>query len=64
MERGFKPGTGFDQVYVKKNPDGSVAEYVIVEAKGLGATLSKNAKKGEQMSTSGSQHGERDGELK
>ncbi|WP_134496552.1 RHS repeat-associated core domain-containing protein [Microvirga pakistanensis] len=50
MVQGFKPGTGFDQVYVKKNPDGSVAEYVIVEAKGPGATLSKNAKKGEQMS--------------
>lgn len=50
MERGFQPGTGFDQVYVKRGPDGKVTEYVIVEAKGPGAELSTNAAKGKQMS--------------
>ncbi|MGH1485268.1 MAG: hypothetical protein ACRBCI_03540 [Cellvibrionaceae bacterium] len=48
--RGFEPGTGFDQVWAKRNPDGSVSEYMIVEAKGPGAKLSTNANKGKQMS--------------
>ncbi|XXT18670.1 RHS repeat-associated core domain-containing protein [Sorangium sp. So ce429] len=49
MVRGFKPGTGFDQVYVKRGKGGAVEEIVIVEAKGPGASLSKGAKKGDQM---------------
>jgi hypothetical protein len=48
--RGFEPGTGFDQVWVKRDADGNITEYMIVEAKGPGAKLSTNAQKGPQMS--------------
>ncbi|MCI0660518.1 MAG: DUF6531 domain-containing protein, partial [Acidobacteria bacterium] len=50
MVSGFAPGTGYDQVYVKRNSAGQVSEYMVVEAKGPGAELSTNAKKGPQMS--------------
>lgn len=44
---GFSAGTGIDQVWVAGKPPHT---YVIVEAKGPGATLSTNAAKGDQMS--------------
>ncbi len=47
---GFVPGTGFDQVYVKRDKNGKIEEYLIVEAKGPGAKLLKTKKKGLQMS--------------
>ena len=50
MVRGFETGPGFDQVYVKRAADGSIEEYIIVEAKGPGAKLGTKAKKGKQMS--------------
>ncbi len=50
MVSGFAPGTGYDQVYVKRNAAGEVTEYMVVEAKGPGAELSTKAKKGPQMS--------------
>ncbi|TAA47784.1 hypothetical protein [Corallincola spongiicola] len=50
MVRGFESGTGFDQVWVKRNVDGTVNEIIIVEAKGPGAKLGTKAKKGDQMS--------------
>jgi hypothetical protein len=43
----FTAGTGFDQLWYTGNPPD---EYVIVEAKGPGATLSTGAAKGDQMS--------------
>ncbi|WP_231621093.1 contractile injection system protein, VgrG/Pvc8 family [Pseudoalteromonas sp. NZS71] len=49
MELGFGPGPGFDQVWAKRDKDGNVLEYFIVEAKGPGAKLTKGAKKGDQM---------------
>ena len=51
LARGFASGTGYDQVYVRRNPDGTIAEIVIVEAKGPGAGLSTGAAKGDQMSS-------------
>jgi hypothetical protein len=50
LATGFEPGTGFDQVYIKRAADGTIEEYIIVEAKGPGAKLSTGAKKGPQMS--------------
>lgn len=50
MDKGFKPGSGFDQVYTKYDGAGNPVESVIVEAKGPGATLSTDAAKGPQMS--------------
>ena len=49
MELGFGPGPGFDQVWAKRDKNGNVLEYFIVEAKGPGAKLTKGAKKGDQM---------------
>ncbi|MBB1482148.1 hypothetical protein H5186_22290 [Pseudoalteromonas sp. SG41-2] len=51
MELGFGPGPGFDQVWAKRDKNGNVLEYFIVEAKGPGAELTKGAKKGDQMTT-------------
>ena len=50
MVRGFEPGTGYDQVWVRRGPDGNVSEYVIGEGKGPGAELGQTATKGSQMS--------------
>src|SRR5262249_50227362 len=50
MASGFAPGSGYDQVYVRRDSSGKVTEYMIVEAKGAGAGLSTDAKKGPQMS--------------
>jgi hypothetical protein len=44
---GFAAGTGFDQVWREAGPP---EKFVIVEAKGPGASLSTNAAKGAQMS--------------
>jgi hypothetical protein len=44
---GFAAGTGFDQVWYKAAP---TETFLIVEAKGPGATLSTDAAKGPQMS--------------
>ena len=52
MELGFGPGPGIDQIWAKRDKDGNVLEYFIVEAKGPGAQLTKGAKKGEQMTDS------------
>jgi hypothetical protein len=50
MDKGFKPGQGFDQVYTKYDAAGNPVQMMIVEAKGPGATLSTDAAKGPQMS--------------
>ena len=50
LVRGFEAGTGFDQVWVRKDKNGKVVEYIIVEGKGHGAELSKGNDKGDQMS--------------
>lgn len=50
MVRGFEAGTGYDQVYVKRNPNGEVTDIMIVEAKGPNAKLGKTKNKGPQMS--------------
>ena len=50
MVSGFGMGTGFDQVWVKKDKNGKVEEFMIVEAKGPDAPLKKGYKKGDQMS--------------
>ncbi|MFP6845137.1 MAG: hypothetical protein VB958_08005 [Thalassolituus sp.] len=50
MVQGFSKGSGFDQVWVKRAPDGSIEEYIIVEAKGPGAKLAIKGGKGPQMS--------------
>ena len=50
MVKGFETGPGFDQVWVKRAPDGTIEEYIIVEAKGPGAKLGTGANKGDQMS--------------
>lgn len=52
MVKGFEQGSGFDQVWVKKDGDGNVTEYIVGEAKGPGQDLSTDAKKGPQMSDS------------
>ena len=46
---GFAPGTGFDQVYVRRDAAEKIVEYLIVEAKGPNATLSTESAKGAQM---------------
>ena len=50
MISGFAPGTGFDQVYVRRGPNNEIQEILIVEAKGPGAELATGAAKGDQMS--------------
>jgi len=47
--RGFEPGTGFDQVWVRIGKNGEIEHILIVEAKGPGAKLGTPAK-GAQMS--------------
>jgi gas vesicle protein len=49
MELGFGPGPGVDQIWAKRDKDGNVLEYFIVEAKGPGAKLSTGSAKGDQM---------------
>ncbi|QBG37697.1 hypothetical protein EMK97_03820 [Litorilituus sediminis] len=49
MELGFGPGPGVDQVWAKRDKDGKVLEYFIVEAKGPGAKLGKTSKGFTQM---------------
>ncbi len=46
LVRGFSAGTGIDQIWYSAEQDA----YIIVEAKGPGATLSTGAAKGDQMS--------------
>ncbi|MDK2614851.1 hypothetical protein QO218_03730 [Vibrio vulnificus] len=53
MELGFGPGPGVDQVWAKRDKDGNVLEYFIVEAKGPGAKLQKTSKDLIQMEISG-----------
>ncbi len=52
MEHGFASGTGFDQVWVKRDPNNPsrILEVMIVEAKGPGAGLQDTQNKGFQMS--------------
>ncbi|WNO60350.1 hypothetical protein [Rheinheimera sp. MMS21-TC3] len=50
MELGFGPGPGVDQIWAKRDKNGNVLEYFIVEAKGPGAKLQKTSTKGVQMS--------------
>ena len=50
MELGFGPGPGIDQIWAKRDKDGHVLEYFIVEAKGPGAKLQETKTKGMQMS--------------
>jgi hypothetical protein len=55
MKLGFMKGAGIDQIWVKRNAQGTITEYAIVEAKGLGvndqpAQLGSTADKGFQMS--------------
>ena len=49
MELGFGPGPGIDQVWAKRDKDGNVLKYFIVEAKGPGAKLGKTSKGFTQM---------------
>ena len=49
MELGFGPGPGFDQIWAKRDQNGNVLEYFIVEAKGPGAKLTDTSTKGFQM---------------
>jgi hypothetical protein len=46
LKRGFSAGTGIDQIWYSLSKD----TFMVVEAKGPGATLSTNAAKGDQMS--------------
>lgn len=50
LVRGFEVGDGFDQIWVRRGPDGEIVEYIIVEAKGPGASLGMTKGKGKQMS--------------
>lgn len=50
MELGFGPGPGVDQIWAKRDENGKVLEYFIVEAKGPGAKLQETKTKGMQMS--------------
>ena len=50
MEIGFGPGPEIDQVWAKRDKDGKVIEYFVVEAKGPCAKLQKTKTKGPQMS--------------
>ncbi|OQK49255.1 hypothetical protein XM76_c20778 [Vibrio vulnificus] len=49
MELGFGPGPGVDQIWAKRDENGKVLEYFIVEAKGPGAKLQKTSKGFTQM---------------
>lgn len=49
MEMGFGPVPWVDQIWAKRDENGKVIEYFVVEAKGPGAKLLTGAKKGEQM---------------
>ncbi|MBB1482157.1 hypothetical protein H5186_22335 [Pseudoalteromonas sp. SG41-2] len=49
MELGFGPGPGVDQIWTKRDKNGNVLEYFIVEAKGPGAKLGKTSKGFTQM---------------
>ena len=49
MEMGFGPVPWVDQIWAKRDENGKVIEYFVVEAKGSGAKLLTGAKKGEQM---------------
>ena len=42
-------GPGVDQIWAKRDKDGNVLEYFIVEAKGPGAKLQKTKTRGMQM---------------
>jgi hypothetical protein len=43
MLKGYKEGRGFDQIWARYSQQtGEILEYVVVEAKGIGATLAKN----------------------
>ncbi|WP_216712735.1 hypothetical protein [Pseudoalteromonas sp. TB64] len=46
---GFGPDLGVDQVWAKRDKDGKVIEYFVVEAKGPDAKLLTGANKGDQM---------------
>ena len=51
----FKKGGGVNQIWVRRDVDGDITEYLIVEAKGMGvssieATLSPTLNKGHEMS--------------
>lgn len=48
--RGFEAGTGFDQVWVRRDASGRITEILVVEAKGPGATTAQTKRKGAQMS--------------
>ena len=50
MELGFSPGPGVDQIWSKRDANGNVLEYFVVEAKGPGAKLQETSTKGMQMS--------------
>jgi Pretoxin HINT domain len=50
LELGFRPGTGFDQVWVKRDASGMPVEIILGEAKGPGAELGDTKNKGRQMS--------------
>ncbi|WP_299010705.1 hypothetical protein [uncultured Shewanella sp.] len=50
MELGFGPGPGVDQIWSKRDENGKVLEYFVVEAKGPGAKLQRTQTKGMQMS--------------
>lgn len=49
LVRGFEAGTGFDQVWVRRE-GGVIREVVVVEAKGPRATVGSTGTKGKQMS--------------
>lgn len=48
LVRGFEAGTGFDQVWVRRDANGNITDILIVEAKGPGASLG-DPDKGQQM---------------
>ncbi len=50
LASGFGVDTGFDQIWVKRDPMGNFEEILIVEAKGPNQKLKKGAAKGDQMS--------------
>ncbi|HWK54298.1 MAG TPA: hypothetical protein VNR18_08015 [Hyphomicrobiales bacterium] len=50
LMRGFEEGTGFDQIWITRGPDGRITDILLVEAKGKGAGLSDTKNKGFQMS--------------
>jgi hypothetical protein len=54
MKFSFQKGTGIDQIWVRRDGEGNITEYLIVEAKGFGssgeASFNDTATKGMQMS--------------